>query len=119
MVNRGIRSNIRRRLGALGLLTVAIAACAVDATPSDDGATLYSRQCIACHGAERQGVDGLGVTLVGSELVMSSDADELVAFLKVGRMPNDPASLTGGVMPGFSWMPEADLRQIVEYLAGN
>ena len=85
----------------------------------EDGESLYSLQCIACHGAERQGVEGLGVTLAGSELVKSSTGDELVTFLKVGRMPNDPGSLTGGVMPGFAWMPEADLRAIAAYLAAD
>lgn len=85
----------------------------------DDGLTLYERQCVACHGAERQGVDGLGVALAGSELIKSTTTEELIAFLKVGRMPNDPASLTGGVMPGFMWMPDADLRAIADYLAAD
>lgn len=51
--------------------------------------------------------------------VLSANTDKLIAFLKVGRMPDDPATRTGGVMPGFAWMPEDDLRAVAEYLTAN
>ena len=110
------RRNVGATVAMLGLAAVLMTSRAL---ADEDGKALYSLQCIACHGAELQGVDGLGTTLADSELVNSSSADELIAFLKIGRMPNDPASLTGGVMPGFAWMPEADLRAIAAYLAAN
>ena len=41
---------------------------------------------------------------------------ELVAFLKAGRMPGDPESVAGRPMPGFAWLPEADLAGIAAYI---
>ena len=73
------------RLGTRsGLAAVAMAAYAVTA-PGENA--LYNTHCIVCHGAEARGIEGLGVSLVESPFV--------VEFLKVGRLPNDPASTTG------------------------
>jgi hypothetical protein len=38
-------------------------------------------------------VEGLGVNLVASPYVASASPGELVSFLKVGRLPNDPATM--------------------------
>ena len=37
-------------------------------------------------------------------------------FLKVGRLPNDPASVSGRPMPGFAYVDEAELAAIADYL---
>ena len=42
-----------------------------------------------------------------------------MAFLKVGRMPGDPESVVGRPMPGFAWLPEADLTEIAAYVKGR
>lgn len=90
------------------------------ATASGSGdSPLYSVHCIACHGADAQGVEGLGVSLVGSEYVAGSSSDDLVAFLKKGRLPTDPDSVTGVPMPSFSWMPDEDLSAIAAYVQGQ
>jgi len=76
----------------------------------------YTANCLACHGAAAKGVQGLGLDLTASELVASSSAEELVAFLKVGRLSSDPGSVTGIPMPGFAWMAGADLEEIAAWL---
>jgi DHA2 family methylenomycin A resistance protein-like MFS transporter len=83
---------------------------------SADGAALYALHCVACHGADRRGVAELGVTLVGSPYITRIDSAELVAFLKVGRMPGQPGNVSGRVMPGFSYLPETELQALVDFL---
>jgi mono/diheme cytochrome c family protein len=77
---------------------------------------LYSVHCIACHGADATGVAGLGLNLVDSELVAGSSQAELAAFLKVGRLPDSPDSVTGVPMPAFAWMGDAELAEVAGYL---
>jgi len=74
--------------------------------------TVYANNCVACHGANAKGVQGLGVDLTMSQLVADSSQAELVAFLKIGRMPDSPDSVSGVPMPAFSWLPQADLDQV-------
>ena len=62
--------------------------------------------CIACHGVDARGVEGLGISLVDSEFAGSATPEELTEFLKVGRRPNDPASITGRTMPAFNSIAE-------------
>jgi mono/diheme cytochrome c family protein len=76
----------------------------------------YALNCAACHGVALEGVEGLGVSLADSGFVGRKSAPELVAFLKVGRMPGDPESVAGRPMPGFAWLPEADLMEIAAYI---
>jgi MFS family permease len=80
------------------------------------GAELYQVHCAACHGADGKGIDNLGVTLVASRYTASLDAAGLIAFLKVGRMPGQPGSIRGGVMPGFAYLEAAELDQIASYV---
>jgi mono/diheme cytochrome c family protein len=76
----------------------------------------YNIHCIACHGADAQGVEGLGLNLADSQLVASSSEAELVAFLKVGRLSDSPDSVTGVPMPAFAWMSDAELTDVTGYL---
>ena len=106
-------------LGAAGIFIAAYAAPAdgdTTAASGADGKALFNQQCIACHGVDGRGVDQLGVTLVDSEFIASSDVDELTAFLKLGRMPNDPASISGRAMPGFSYFADEDLHALAVHL---
>jgi mono/diheme cytochrome c family protein len=98
-------------------LKVATAEVAAAAAPASASA-VYAANCIACHGADAKGVQGLGLDLTASQLVAESSAAELVEFLKVGRMPTDPASVTGIPMPGFAWLQSADLDEVARYLKG-
>lgn len=83
---------------------------------SASNSAVYVTNCAACHGADAKGVTGLGLDLTASQLVAESSPAELVAFLKIGRMPGSPDSLTDVPMPAFSWMAAADLDEISVYL---
>ncbi len=77
---------------------------------------LYSTHCMACHGADAQGVEGLGLNLVESQLVAASSRAELIAFLKEGRAADSPQSVTNVPMPSFVWMSDGDLAEIAGYI---
>ena len=76
----------------------------------------YMSRCGFCHGANLEGIDGLGVTLIDSTFLKNMDLEETIEFLKVGRMINSEESISGGVMPGFSWLPEEELEEIAGYI---
>ena len=90
-------------------------------TKNDDSldSQAYLSRCGFCHGANLEGIDGLGVTLVDSAFLQNMDLEETVEFLKIGRMINSDDSISGGVMPGFSWLPEAELQDIAEYIKSS
>jgi mono/diheme cytochrome c family protein len=90
------------------------AAAAATTAAADPG--LYAVQCAACHGADAQGVAGLGLNLVDSELVNNSSPEDLRAFLKAGRSPDSPDSVSGIPMPAFAWMEDSQLDDIVVYI---
>lgn len=100
-------------ISAASLLALAIAG-PLPARAEDN--EKFALNCLACHGAELEGVEGLGVSLAESDFVARKSVPELVAFLKVGRMPGDPESVAGRPMPGFGWLPEADLAEIAAYV---
>lgn len=87
-------------------------AAAEDAASNDK----YTANCMACHGPDLKGVDQLGVNLLTSKFVAAKSTGELVEFLKIGRMPDDPATVSGRPMPGFSWIPEAELQEIAAFV---
>ena len=98
---------------------VAPAPVATAAAPAADAAAqsaVYTANCVACHGPDAKGIQGLGLDLTASALVADSSADELVAFLKAGRMPNSPDSVSGIPMPAFAWLPQGDLDEVAAYL---
>ena len=86
------------------------------AVEAGNQSALFAVQCTACHGADASGIEGLGVSLIDSALVKESSADALIEFLKVGRLPNSPDSISGVPMPGFSWMTQEQLAEIADYL---
>lgn len=108
------------RRQAVALLGVTALAAAVLLVPGKaaaaDGAAAYNQHCLVCHGADLKGVTNLGVELAGSKFVAAKSVDELTEFLKVGRMPGDPETVSNGAMPGFAWVAEDELRGIAEYL---
>jgi EmrB/QacA subfamily drug resistance transporter len=84
--------------------------------PVAAGAAVYAANCVACHGADRKGLPNLGVNLLVSKFVQGQSQEQLVAFLKIGRMPGQPGNVTGGVMPAFTYLPEAELSAVAAYL---
>ena len=63
-------------------------------------------------GVHARGVKGLGINLVDSEFAGSATPEDLTEFLKVGRRPNNPASITGRPMPAFNSIAEGDLAAV-------
>jgi disulfide bond formation protein DsbB len=92
------------------------------ATPrgdADAGEAAYATTCIACHGPEAKGVEGLGKDLTTSEFVQDNTDDELVAFIKTGRPSGDPLNTTGVDMPpkgGNPALTDDDIYNIVAFL---
>ena len=76
----------------------------------------YESRCGFCHGADLNGIEGLGVTLKNSDFLKGMTTDEIVVFLKVGRMPNAEDSISGSVMPGFNWLEAAELEEIANFI---
>jgi disulfide bond formation protein DsbB len=83
------------------------------------GQQIYSQLCIACHGPEAKGVQGLGKDLTTSTFIAEKSDAEMVEFIKVGRDPGDPLNTTGIAMPpkgGNPAMSEQDMADIVAYM---
>ena len=92
------------------------------ASAAEVTANPFGNYCLVCHGVDGRGVEGLGVSLVGSKFVAGKTSAELVEFIKAGRLPNDPASISGRPMPGFAWIADEELEAIVaqvKALAGS
>lgn len=126
----------RSALAFIVALVLIVAACSSsDDSGDDDGATttaaaggsggaaqgaeLYGSTCQACHGADGEGIDGLGKALNPSEFVQSQSDAELVAFLLVGRPASDPENTTGVDMApkgGNPSLTDEDLQDIVAHL---
>lgn len=84
-----------------------------------NGQALYNGSCIACHGPDGVGVEGLGKPWVGSDFINASTDAELVEFLKVGRPGDDPANSTGiAMLPrgGNPSLTDGDLADLVAYM---
>lgn len=96
-----------------------VAAAAAAAGNADHGKQIYSQICIACHGPEAKGVQGLGKDLTTSTFVAERGDADMVAFLKVGRDPSDPLNTTGVAMPpkgGSPALSDQDLLDIVAFV---
>ncbi len=86
---------------------------------ADNGGELYLTSCQSCHGADAQGVDGLGKPLAGSDFVASTSADDLADFVTTGRPASDPANTTGVDMPpkgGAPNLSDGDIDDLVAYM---
>lgn len=94
-------------------LQVAAASSAPTATPAS---VVFGTNCVACHGPDAKGVQGLGVSLVESRLVADSSPADLVVFLQEGRAADAPDNVSGVPMPSFAWMSDADLAEVTAYL---
>ena len=82
------------------------------------GESLYVT-CAGCHGADGEGIDGLGVALAQNDFVNARTDDELVAYIIAGRAADDPENRSGLAMPAWGGNPslsEQNLYDIVAYL---
>jgi EmrB/QacA subfamily drug resistance transporter len=74
----------------------------------------FAAYCSACHGADGEGVEGLGIPLAASRLVAAGSVEDLAAFIARGRPPAAAESLTGRPMPAFDWLPEATRLELAQ-----
>jgi mono/diheme cytochrome c family protein len=84
---------------------------------SDDiSSQAYLMRCGFCHGSNLEGIPGLGATLEDSLFLQNMNIQQTIQFLNAGRMPNSEDSISGGVMPSFSWLPDSELEAIAMYI---
>lgn len=83
------------------------------------GEQIVSESCSACHGSDFDGVSGLGPSFFDNGFIQSESDDDLVAFIKVGRLNSDPENKSGVAMPPYGGNPrltDADLVDVVAFL---
>lgn len=83
------------------------------------GEAVFHSICMACHGFNGEGIQGLGKPIVGSEFANSLTDDELTAFVIHGREATDPLNTTGVAMPargGNPGLSDDDIRHVVAYM---
>jgi disulfide bond formation protein DsbB len=82
------------------------------------GEARFKSTCAACHGADAKGLPNLGKDLTTSKFVAGKTSDQLVAFIKKGRMPGDPEG-SGGTMPpkgGDPTLSDNDLKDVAAFI---
>jgi disulfide bond formation protein DsbB len=80
------------------------------------GRDLFTGTCIACHGPDARGIDGLGKNLVESNFVASQSDDQLKQFLLVGRPTAKPVAMPP--KGGREDLKEEDIAHLVVYIRG-
>ncbi len=119
---------MRRHFALLVVLTLAVTACGDSASEAPPltgsrevaaGIEIYNAGCIACHGPEGVGVEGLGKSWVNSEFIGSRTEREMLAFLIEGRPSDHPENTTGiSMMPrgGNPSLTDEDLLDLIAYM---
>ena len=83
------------------------------------GQLLYAANCTACHGPRGHGLPRQGVSLRASKFIAELTDAQLVAFLRQGRMPADPGSVMGMLMPargGNRTLDDPALADVVAFI---
>lgn len=81
------------------------------------GADVYKGTCVACHGPDLAGIDGLGKPLAPSDFVVTQSEADLAVFLAAGRSTSDPANTTGVDMPPKGGNPSLDDQDLLDVAA--
>jgi len=83
------------------------------------GEEVYIGTCVACHGPDAKGVEGLGKSLhpSDSEFIREQTDAELVEFIKVGRQPDHPLNTTGVAMLPKGGNPAITDEQLYDIVA--
>jgi mono/diheme cytochrome c family protein len=83
------------------------------------GEKVFMTTCATCHGKDAHGLPKLGKDLHSNQFVHEKSDQELIAYVKVGRLATDPLNTTGVAMPpkgGNPALSEADIANVVSYL---
>lgn len=114
--------------GAAGMVSLmALAGCGGEASGGNsdnsnagtalDGAPIFRRVCAACHGAAGKGMPNLGKDMTNSAFIKDSTDEELLKFVKVGRLPSDPLSDGKSSMPPKGGDPTLTDKQLMDVIA--
>lgn len=92
------------------------------AAPQGDvasGAQVYQSSCVACHGPDAYGVQGLGKSMHpnDSDFIRKSTDEDLVQMILQGRTPDHPLNTTGVGMPAKGGNPALSEQQIWDVVA--
>ena len=124
LVVRGIETPTARRNAGFvtpntGTRVAAAPAAAGPAHLADagHGKTIFFGTCAACHGPELTGWRGQGAHLRESDFVRSKSDADLLAFVKIGRQPFDPASKLHLAMPARGGNPALKDGDLVDAIA--
>lgn len=82
-----------------------------------NGGKIFATACVACHGPEGKGVQGLGKDLTTSEWVAQQSDEQLVEFIKKGRDAGDALNTTGVAMPPKGGNPAISDQEIADIVA--
>ena len=123
---------MRKRLALLAALALVVTACGGSSSDTSDttgnasssgnaaaGIEAYNGTCVACHGPNGEGIEGLGKPWVGSDFINSQTDAELLAFLIEGRPSDHPDNTTGiAMMPrgGNPNLTDDDLLNLIAYM---
>jgi len=83
------------------------------------GRTAYVASCAACHGPQAGGVMGVAPALRDTDYMQQASDADLWSVIVDGRAADDPASVTGRLMPprgGNPFLSDADAQDIIAYL---
>ncbi len=104
---------------AMGVDLPPATATAQMVTALAEGERLYAKSCVGCHGAQGQGISGLGSSLQNSELVQRGSMEAVIKIVSEGLAADNPINKSGVPMPpngGQSALTDEELRAIVHYL---
>ena len=85
----------------------------------DAGEEIYAATCASCHGADAEGVEGVGKPLAGSAYVAEISSGDLVILVTDGRPADHPDNTTGILMPpkgGNPALTDEDIVNVVAYI---
>jgi mono/diheme cytochrome c family protein len=81
------------------------------------GAPIFRRVCATCHGMKGKGMPNLGKDMTASTFINGSSDEELLKFVKVGRLPSDPLSDGKSAMPPKGGDPTLTDEQLLDVIA--
>jgi mono/diheme cytochrome c family protein len=86
---------------------------------ADAGEDVFTATCAGCHGADAEGIDGVGKPLADSDYVADTSSADLVIVVTGGRTVDDPLNTTGIIMPpkgGNPALTDEDIADVVAYI---
>ena len=84
---------------------------AADAAPAIDGKAIYSQYCVACHGADGKGNNGLAANYVDDKTRLAQSDEALIKSIKEGKQGSV------GVMPPWGGTLNDDqIKAVLGYI---